>query len=149
MQDCIEKEITINAPVSRVWRALSDSKEFGEWFRVKWQGPFTSGAKAQGELLVSGYEGMPITITVQRIEPETLFSYTWIPYALDPNVDYSNETPTLIEFHLSPVGEGTHLRVTECGFSRVPEHRRDLAFRMNDGGWKAQTANIKKYAEEQ
>jgi uncharacterized protein YndB with AHSA1/START domain len=39
MNDLIEKQIELKAPVSRVWRALTDHHEFGEWFRVKIDGP--------------------------------------------------------------------------------------------------------------
>ena len=34
MNDRIEKTIELKSPVSRVWRALTDHREFGAWFRV-------------------------------------------------------------------------------------------------------------------
>src|SRR3981189_1853602 len=91
----IEKQIDLKAPVSRVWRALTDYREFGEWFRVKLEGPFVAGKEAQGQITHPGYEHLQMTMVVQKIEPERYFSYTWHPYAINPKVDYSQETPTL------------------------------------------------------
>ena len=145
--NCIEKEIDIAAPVSRVWRALVDHREFGAWFLVNMAGPFVAGELAIGQITHPGYEHVQMTIRIVRMEPEKLFSFSWLPYAIDPAVDYSAETPTLCEFHLTPTATGTHLRVTECGFDNVPEWRRELAFRMNSNGWAAQMENIKKYVE--
>jgi uncharacterized protein YndB with AHSA1/START domain len=85
--------------------------------------------------------------TVQKIEPKHYFSFTWHPYAVDPAVDYSRETPTLVEFRLEKMGEGTRLTVTESGFDKVPAHRRAEAFRMNDGGWAEQIKNILSYVD--
>jgi uncharacterized protein YndB with AHSA1/START domain len=143
MSDRIEKHIELKAPVSRVWRALTDYREFGAWFRVKLDGPFVPGQIATGQITHPGYEHVTWRATVQKIEPETLFSFTWLPYAIDPNVDYSNEEPTLVEFRLEPSSSGsTLLTLTESGFDRVPAGRRAEAFRMNDGGWTQQMQNI-------
>ncbi len=76
------------------------------------------------------------------MEPERLFSFTWHPYAVDPNEDYSKEPPTLVEFTLQPIAGGTLLRVVESGFDKLPARRRTEAFRMNDGGWSEQMRNI-------
>jgi uncharacterized protein YndB with AHSA1/START domain len=85
---------------------------------------------------------------VQKIEPERLFSFTWHPYAVEPGVDYSNETPTLVEFTLEPTSTGTLLRVVESGFDKIPKHRRDEAFRMNEGGWEEQMRNIARHVRQ-
>jgi len=145
MNDTIEKKIELKAPVSRVWRALTDYREFGEWFRVKLDGPFAPGEVSRGHMTYPGYEHLPWEAVVQEIQPEKLFSFTWKPYAVDPAVDYSKETPTLVEFRLQPTPTGTLLTVTESGFENVPASRRDEAFRMNDGGWSIQIANIEAY----
>ncbi|HEV2094972.1 MAG TPA: SRPBCC family protein, partial [Chthoniobacterales bacterium] len=83
--------------------------------------------------------------TVQKLEPESYFSYTWHPYAIEPGVDYSKETPTLVEFTLEDKGGETLLTVTESGFAKLPPHRRDEAFRMDDKGWSAQLTNIEEH----
>jgi len=142
MQDRIEKRIELEAPVSRVWRALTDHREFGEWFRVKIDGPFVPGQVSLGHITYPGYEHLKWEAVVQKMEPERLFSFTWHPYAIDPKMDYSNEPQTLVEFRLEPTATGTLLFVTESGFDKIPSHRRDEAFRTNDGGWTQQMKNI-------
>ena len=82
-------------------------------------------------------------VRVERVEPPQLLSYRWHPYALDPQVDYDQETPTLVVFTLAEApGRGTLLTVVESGFDQVPAHRRQEAFRMNSKGWEGQIANI-------
>jgi uncharacterized protein YndB with AHSA1/START domain len=145
MEDRIEKRIEIAAPVSRVWRALTDSRQFGEWFLVRMDGPFVAGEPVGGQITHPGYEHVRMEIVVKEIEPETLFSYTWHPYSVDPKVDYSQEESTLVEFRLQATAGGTLLTVTESGFDKIPSQRRAEAFRMNDGGWAQQMKNIQAY----
>lgn len=141
----IEKKIDLKAPISRVWRALTDHREFGEWFRVKIEAPFIPGETTWGYITHPGYEHVKWEVVVQKMEPEKLFSFSWHPYAVDPDKDYSEETPTLVEFTLEETPEGTRLTVVESGFDKIPSDRRSLAFRMNEGGWEEQMKNIKKY----
>jgi uncharacterized protein YndB with AHSA1/START domain len=148
MSDRIEKHIQLKAPVSRVWRALTDYREFGAWFCVKLDGPFVPGKEAVGQITYPGYEHVTWRAVVQRIEPEQLFSFTWHPYAVEPGVDYSAEPQTLIEFRLGPSGDGTLLTLTESGFDSIPAGRRAEAFRMNDNGWTQQMENIRRHVEE-
>lgn len=145
METQIEKRIEIAAPVSRVWQALTDSRQFGEWFMVRMEGPFVAGQPVAGQITHPGYEHVRMGIVVKAIEPETLFSYTWHPYAVDPNVDFTKEEPTLVEFRLQPITGGTLLTVTESGFDKIPSDRRAEAFRRNDGGWAQQMKNIQTY----
>jgi uncharacterized protein YndB with AHSA1/START domain len=143
--DRIEKRIELKAPVSRVWSALTDYRQFGEWFRVKLEEPFVPGKTARGQITHPGYEHVQWQAVVQSMEPERLFSFTWHPYAIDPKIDYSKETPTLVEFRLEATAAGTLLVLTESGFDKVPSDRRLEAFRMNDGGWTQQMKNIEAY----
>jgi uncharacterized protein YndB with AHSA1/START domain len=143
--DRIEKRIELRAPRSRIWRAITDAKEFGTWFGVKLEGAFTPGAVVRGRITHPGYDHLTMDVTVERVDPETLFSYRWHPYAIDPAVDYSSEPMTLVEFHLDEIRDGTRLTVIESGFDRIPLARRAEAFRMNDGGWAAQIKNIERH----
>jgi uncharacterized protein YndB with AHSA1/START domain len=145
MSDRIEKQIELKATASRVWRALTDHREFGEWFRVKLDGPFVAGEKSHGFMTWPGYEHVEWNAVVKTIEPERLFSFTWHPYGIDPKIDYSKETPTLVEFTLEEIAGGTRLTVVESGFDKVPEERRALAFRMNENGWAQQIKNVETY----
>ena len=145
MNDRIEKRIELKAPVSRVWRALTDYREFGEWFRVKLDGPFVPGQVSRGQITYPGYEHVKWEAVVQKMEPERLFSFTWHPYSVDPKIDYSKEPPTLVEFRLEKTASGTLLVLTESGFDKIPSDRRAEAFRRNDGGWTEQMKNIEKH----
>jgi len=148
MTDRIEKTVELKAPVARVWRALTDHREFGQWFRVRLEGPFVPGQVARGHITHPGYEHLHWEAVVQRMEPERLFSFTWHPYAIDPNQDYSAEEPTLVEFTLEKTATGTRLRIVESGFDKLPAKRRDEAFRMNDRGWSGQSENIAHHVEQ-
>jgi uncharacterized protein YndB with AHSA1/START domain len=140
--DRIEKKIELKATPARVWRALTDHKEFSQWFRVNLEGPFVPGKMTRGKLTFPGYEYLTIEVVVQKMEAEKLFSYHWHPYAIDTKTDYSKEPPTLVEFRLEKSAAGTLLTVVESGFDALPASRRDEAFRMNEGGWTAQIKNI-------
>lgn len=149
LSDRIEKRIELKASVSCVWRALTDYREFGEWFRVKIDGPFVVGQVSRGHMTYPGYEHVKWEAIVQKMEPERLFSFTW-PHPksfdkVDSPQDYSKEPRTLVEFRLEKIATGTLLIVTESGFDRLPSDRRMDAFRRNDGGWTQQMKNIEAY----
>lgn len=143
--DRIEKQIELAAPISRVWRALTDAREFGEWFRVKLDGPFVVGETSKGRVTYPGYEHYKWEAVIKKMEPETYFAFTWHPYAIDLSQDYSKEEPTLVEFRLEKTAQGTRLTVIESGFDKIPPGRRPEALRMNTGGWEAQMTNIQAY----
>ena len=154
--DRIEKKIFIRAPRKRVWRALSDSNEFGTWFGVKFEGPFAPGAHIRGRIVTTKvnaevaklqkeHEGLPFDITIEQMEPERLFSFRWHPYAVDRQVDYSTEPTTLVAFSIEEVPEGVMLTVTESGFEQIPLARRATAFTANEGGWSIMVKVIEEY----
>jgi uncharacterized protein YndB with AHSA1/START domain len=166
--DRIEKTVILRAPVSRVWRALADAREFGRWFGVALDGDFEAGQTIRGTFdmkideaaLMARQESMGLTpsrlhlpaphavfCTVERVEPERYFSFRWVPFGIDADADPDNEPKTLVEFQLESVPEGTKLTITESGFDRVPEHRRARAFRMNEGGWTGQAEKLRTYVE--
>jgi uncharacterized protein YndB with AHSA1/START domain len=140
--DRIEKRVELKAPVARVWRALTDHREFGAWFKVNLESPFVPGKATRGHITYPGYEHLVMEVVVQKVEPERLFSFHWHPHAVDPKKDYSQEPPTLVEFKLEEIASGTLLTVIESGFDALPLARRAEAFRMNDGGWSEQMRNI-------
>lgn len=143
--DRIEKRFEVNAKRPRVWRAISDAGEFGAWFGMNLDRPFAAGATVLGRLTLPGYEHISLEIQVERIEPESYFSYRWHPYAIDPKLDYSGEPTTLVEFRLEETAGGTAVMITESGFDRLPASRRAEAFRMNDAGWTGQSRKLASY----
>lgn len=143
--DRIEKKINLSAPLSRVWRAISDAKEFGEWFKVKLEAPFVAGTTVHGQITYPGYEHLRLEMKIVELTPERYFAYRWRPNAIDPNKDYTNEPMTLVEFTLEATPGGTLLTLSESGFNGIPLERRAEAFRSNEGGWSAQLLNIERY----
>ena len=122
--DRIEKQVLLRAPRARVWRALADAEEFGRWFGVKFDGPFTPGAIVRGVIVGTTvdpevakaqreHEGLPFEITIDRVEPERTFAFRWHPFAVERGVDYSSEPTTLIVFALEEAPNGIVLTVTE------------------------------------
>jgi uncharacterized protein YndB with AHSA1/START domain len=154
--DCIEKTILLRAPRARVWHAISDSEEFGIWFGVEFDGPFMPGARMTGRVVPTKvdaavaksqepYAGATFALTIERVDPMRLLSFRWHPFAVEPNVDYSNEPTTLVTFALEEAAGGTQLTITESGFDGVPLERRARAFTANSQGWAAQIGLIEKY----
>jgi len=143
--DRIEKKIELQAPVSRVWRALTNHQEFGAWFQVNLQEAFVPGKTSKGQITYPGFEHITFEAQIEKMEPERFFSYTWHPCPVDPKQDYSKEPPTKVEFTLEKTANGTLLTVTESGFEKIPAHRRLEAFQMNDEGWEEQMKNIEQY----
>ena len=143
--DRIEKELVLKASRSRVWQALTDAEAFGKWFGVRLEGPFVPGQRLRGRVTQEEWAHIPFEITVERMEPERLFTWRWHPHPVDPKRDYTDEPTTLVEFELSDVGGATRLRVTESGFEGVPADRRATAFRGNTEGWAHQLEAIAGY----
>jgi uncharacterized protein YndB with AHSA1/START domain len=139
--------MNLRAPVSRVWRALTDYNEFGTWFRARLDEPFVIGKTTRGQSTYPGYEHIQFEIVVTRLEPERLFSFTWGPYAVDPKEDSSEDPPTAVEFTLEPIAAGTRLRLVESGYDKFPSHRRQVVFRDNEDGWNIQMENITRHVE--
>jgi uncharacterized protein YndB with AHSA1/START domain len=143
--DRIEKQVTLEAPRARVWRALTEVAQFNAWFGVSLEAPFTAGAEVSGHISIRGYEHVRMTIWIESMEPERFFSFRWHPYAIEPGVDYSAEPTTLVSFTLEDVEDRTRLSIVESGFDAIPESRRAKAFAMNSAGWNGQAENIRKY----
>ena len=155
-EDRIVKTIVLRAPRDRVWRALTDSSEFGSWFGMKLDGPFVPGAQVRGVIVPTTvddsvaaaqkeYEGFPVEIFIEKIEPKRLFSIRWHPYAVDRKVDYTAEPTTLVEFVLDDAPGGIMLTVSESGFERIPLARRAKAFTANEQGWTMVVTLIEKF----
>jgi uncharacterized protein YndB with AHSA1/START domain len=147
MYDRIEHQAHYSVPPARLWQALTDHREFGAWFGVDLEGPFAPGKLMRGRITAPGYEHLQLEAAVQVMQQEQRFAFTWHPHAVDPDADYSGETPTLVEFTLSPDEDGTLLRVTESGFDHLPAARREVACRMNNGGWAEAMDKIRRHLE--
>jgi uncharacterized protein YndB with AHSA1/START domain len=144
--DRIERKIVLKAPLARVWRALSDAKEFGDWFGVDFGGQtFVAGQRVQGRVTYPGYEHIVMEVHIEEIVPERKLSWRWHPAAIDPAIDYSSEPTTLVVFELEESEDGTLLRVVESGLDKIPPARRAAVYRMNNSGWDQQMRSIEKH----
>jgi uncharacterized protein YndB with AHSA1/START domain len=154
--DRIVTKILLCAPRERVWRAISDSRQFGTWFGAEFKDAFVPGKTMNGKIVGTKVDpevaarqkphaGRVFEFAIDRIEPMRLFSYRWHPYALEPGIDYSKEPMTLVVFELEDASGGTMLTVTESGFDRIPLERRANAFERNSEGWTMQVTLIEKY----
>jgi uncharacterized protein YndB with AHSA1/START domain len=154
--DRIEKKILLHARRRRVWRALTDSAEFGSWFGARLEGPFVPHTRLRGVIVPTTadadvaraqkeYEGKSFEIEIEHIEPERLFSFRWHPFAVEAGIDYESEPTTLVVFILEERGNDTLLTVTESGFDQIPLARRAKAFTANERGWGAVVGLIEKH----
>ena len=143
--DRIEKQVVLDAPRARVWRALTDVAQFNTWFGVALESPFAPGTEVSGKISIPKYDHVTMRISIETMESERYFSFRWHPYAVEPGVDYSAEPTTLVTFELEEVPEGTKLTIVESGFDAIPAARRAKAFSMNEQGWTGQAENIRKF----
>jgi uncharacterized protein YndB with AHSA1/START domain len=147
MNDRITKTVELKAPIERVWTAITDHEQFGQWFRARLDGPFVLGQTSTGRITYPGAEHFKWRATVVRMEPPHLFAFTW-PHPADPHADsYDGAPETLVEFRLERLGEGTRVTIVESGFEAVPAERRATALRENDGGWEEQTRNLRAHVD--
>ena len=146
----------LHAPLDRVWRAISDSQEFGRWFGVRINGPFVAGTSVNATItgttvddevaeLQRPHVGARAIWQIVAVEPPRRFAYRWHPFAVEVNVDYEAEPTTLVEFTLSETADGVLLRIVESGFDAIPAARRADAFEANSGGWAKQAELVRKY----
>ncbi len=146
MQDFIEKSIILNAPQSRVWRAITDSEQFGTWFKVRFAAPFQVNMPITGQVTYPGYEHLEMLVIPRDLNPETYFSFTWCPYS--DGAPEGQDRETLVEFKLRSIGSQTHLTIVESGFMALPDDaRREESFRLNTQGWDVQVINIADYVQ--
>ena len=154
--DRIEKKVLLRAVRARVWRALTDAEEFGTWFGMKLESGFSPGAHVRGTIaptqvdaavaeMQKPYTGVRVDLTIERMEPERLFSFRWHPGAVEPGVDYAAEPTTLVVFELEDAAGGTLLTLVESGFENIPLSRRAKVFAGNEQGWSEQMRLIEKY----
>lgn len=148
MQDAIERTTLLNAPVARVWRAISDHREFGEWFRLTADRPFEVGVVVGCRCTYPGMEHLTWDMDIIAIETERRFAFTWAAYyGEDFTGDASQDPHLTVEFLVEQIETRTRLTVRESGFSRLPPDRAHTAYRLNEGGWDEQVKNISAHVE--
>jgi uncharacterized protein YndB with AHSA1/START domain len=145
--DRIERQIRLKHPRAKVWRALTDFREFGRWFGVVFTDPFAVGSRLKGKITHPGYEHLTMDILIERLEPERLLAWRWHPGAVLPEEELAGEPETLVVFELQDAPGGTLLTVVETGFDRIPLARRASSFAENSEGWTEQMKNIEAHLD--
>jgi uncharacterized protein YndB with AHSA1/START domain len=151
--DRIQKTITLRAPRGRVWRAISNPKDFGAWFGASLDGPFEPGARVAGTITPTtvhpanaaeqrAFSGVPVELLIDRVEPDHLVAFRWQPYAVSSKDDAAL---TQVSFELNDDHDGVVLTITESGFEALPEDKRSEAYADNERGWEKQLELIRKY----
>ena len=140
MDDRIEQQITINAPLDRVWQLVSEP---GWWVPSTMVGPIdhTPGHQVVRESTQWGR----IPVEVVRVEPKTYAAFRWASHA--PGAQLTDSNTTLVEFTVQPAGDAVTVTVTESGFAALPEDVRENAWKANTDGWRQELAELKERAE--
>lgn len=155
--DQIRKEVLLKAPMDRVWRAISDSAEFGRWFGAEISGPFVAGERVEATLCPTEfdpeiakyqerYAGTSFGLWVERVDAPRVLAFRWQPGLEDVEVDGVLLT-TLVQFELREAENGTKLTITESGFDHFPAEKRAKIFTGNEQGWEGQSTLIRKYLQ--
>ncbi len=143
--DRVERTVELRAPRARVWRAISNGKDFGTWFGLgdplALEGDFVPGAKIMGVWGTGKAATRELFCTIEEIEPERLLAFRWLPYELPPGEDPAKHPTTRIEFRLEDIEIGTRLTVSESGFSKLPADKQYTRAR-NGRGWEIQAHSI-------
>ena len=141
--DRIEREITIAAPVERVWSVLTEAEHIGGWFA-------DAGAEIDlrpgGELVMRWQEHGVSRARVEAVEPPHRFAYRWTAHHAQGE-EPAEGNSTLVEFTLTPEDGATRLRVVETGFAALattPEQRQGN-YQENVGGWKQMLPRLEEY----
>ena len=147
-EERVVRSVILKAPMERVWRALTDHREFGSWFGARIEEPFVVGRTQTGSITEPGAEHYHWRSTVVTMDEPRLFAFRW-PHPADPRAaSYEGEPETLVTFELEPNPEGTKLTITESGFEAVDAALRAASMRENAHGWEIQSQRIAAYVKE-
>lgn len=131
----IDRDIRIEAPPARVYRALTDAGELAAWFQVAIEGRLAAGNEVWMTSVHPDHKGVRFRVRIVEMTPPLRVVWQWHPGELDPAVDYAREPETTVTFTLEAVAGGTRLRVAETGFDQVTLARRAKAYSDNAQGW--------------
>ncbi len=120
-------ERTFKAPVSKVWKAISDKNEMKHWYfdlkefkpEIGFKFDFTGGPDDGKQYLH--------LCEITEVEPEKKLTYSW---------SYDGyEGISFVTFELFPQGNETLLRLTHKGLETFPKSNPDLDAKNFVEGW--------------
>jgi uncharacterized protein YndB with AHSA1/START domain len=135
MKDSIEREVLIAAPIERVWDVITRPEHIGRWFG-------DAGAEQEGDVIRVRWEDNQAELRIVHSEAPHAFAWRWEPHI-------KGIGDTLVEFTLSPEGDGTRVRVLESGFASLAttDAVRDESREGNVRGWKSELGHLQEYAQ--
>lgn len=143
----IKNQISINAPISKVWDALVNPEQTKKYM---FGCETVSDWKIGSSLLWKGnYEGKAMVFvkgTITEIIPEKFLAYT----TFDPNSTMEDvpENYLTVSYELSTENDQTILNVTQGDYSIVAEGEKRYKESSNNGeGWNPILVQIKKLVE--
>jgi uncharacterized protein YndB with AHSA1/START domain len=143
----IDRNIEIQAPPERVWRALTSAAELSAWFQVKIEGEIAAGGEVWMTSVHPDHAGQRWPVRIVELTPPRRVVWQWHSGAVDPKIDYSREPRTTVTFTLEPSGRGTRVSLAETGFDEIALERRAKAHADNTQGWSEVLAWLQKHAE--
>jgi uncharacterized protein YndB with AHSA1/START domain len=115
--DSVERAVYVEARPEVVWAAVTQPEVFTRWYAF---GGAEIDLRPGGRLVMRWDEHGEFTGFVEKVEPGRRFAYR---YAVDPGVEPAPGNANLVEFTLTPEGEGTRLLVVESGFDRLDDEQ--------------------------
>lgn len=126
----VEKVLEFEAPVERVWKAITDPAELSRWFGHETELDLTPG----GDGAFIWREHGRFAVRVREVDPPRRLVWSWVH---QPDVAFGDAPHTTVEWRLTPrEGGGTTLRLVESGFLT------DLHHSQNNGGWDEELAEL-------
>ena len=135
--DEVRREVVVEAPQERVWRAITEADELVRWFPDK---VAEIDLRPGGAIRIEWQDGEFDDGTVEAVEEPSRFVFLWHGAGFD-------SPKTRVEFTLEAVEGGTRVVVVESGFSKVREEKRESAWHDNDGGWAKELGELKVHLE--
>lgn len=129
--DRIEREMILNAPIQKVWDAITNPVSLTQWFGDRADIP----KLAEGEPLTFGWDDDVCKGMIQTVREPNIFAFRWQSSRLGKTAEFDERYTTLVTYTLKSVPEGTHLHMLETGFARLPEAISGVAHDDNTSGW--------------
>jgi uncharacterized protein YndB with AHSA1/START domain len=131
MQDSVERQLTIKAPIEVVWDALTNPAIVSRWFGDEAEIDLRPGGAIVFGWTKEGYGRFHARI--ERVEPPHLLAYRWASAAGTPVDDGPS---TVVEFRLRAEDDTTELHLVESGFAAMPDG--DAHAAENAQGWRSE-----------
>lgn len=145
-QDKIEREITVSAPIERVYAAITQPEQFIKWWPRAIEGKLLAGERP---VLDFGEFGKCVFLIV-AMQPHSYFAFRWAQGAASEKealADPLTQPNTLVEFRLEKISSGTRVRVIESGLASLPDENYERAGSAAEG-WRILMGLLEKYLAE-